>query len=313
MCCLEACWVAERGCSPNHMVKSRPVSGSGRTSAPYSRPISWHSFALEVTMVDSYPEVKMERVDVPELVGDFLASLRTWISSGDVDLSAGLSLSKKSLDSLGAPLALLLEHGVIKECGPTSYKLPTPLVSHLREACRAHGRIDVERPKPDLSFDLAELCKRLQSSKAALEPSTLIKEGCGSACRCRLVAPTQRRQIRRLHPVPAALVIAPTLPGYDGDLPLLHDWSAAAVGLVEGEKRAAAGAEGAATERVAGAEPAPSLAAPDPGVDLALDPEQQQQQQQLAARLEALGTALGVGALSPAMYEQARRALVGFS
>ena len=181
-------------------------------------------FALEVTMVDSYPEVKMERVDVPELVGDFLASLRTWISSGDVDLSAGLSLSKKSLDSLGAPLALLLEHGVIKECGPTSYKLPTPLVSHLREACRAHGRIDVERPKPDLSFELAELCKRLQSSKAALEPSTLIKG----------VAPTQRRQIRRLHPVPAARLIAPTLPGYDGDLPLLHDWSAAAVGL-EGE------------------------------------------------------------------------------
>ena len=178
-------------------------------------------FALEVTMVDSYPEVKMERVDVPELVGDFLASLRTWISSGDVDLSAGLSLSKKSLDSLGAPLALLLEHGVIKECGPTSYKLPTPLVSHLREACRAHGRIDVERPKPDLSFDLAELCKRLQSSKAALEPSTLIKG----------VAPTQRRQTRRLHPVPAARLIAPTLPGYDGDLPLLHDWSAAAVGL----------------------------------------------------------------------------------
>ena len=175
-------------------------------------------------MVDSYPEVKMERVDVPELVGDFLASLRTWISSGDVDLSAGLSLSKKSLDSLGAPLALLLEHGVIKECGPTSYKLPTPLVSHLREACRAHGRIDVERPKPDLSFELAELCKRLQSSKAALEPSTLIKG----------VAPTQRRQIRRLHPVPAARLIAPTLPGYDGDLPLLHDWSAAAVGL-EGE------------------------------------------------------------------------------
>ena len=245
----------------------------------------------------------MERVEISELVSDFLASLRQWISSGDVDLSAGLSLSKKSLDSLGAPLALLLEHGVIKECGPTSYKLPTPLVSHLREACRAHGRIDVERPKPDLSFELAELCKRLQSSKAALEPSTLIKG----------VAPTQRRQIRRLHPVPAARLIAPTLPGYDGDLPLLHDWSAAAVGLVEGEKRAAAGAEGAATERVAGAEPAPSLAAPDPGADLALDPEQQQQQQQLAARLEALGTALGVGALSPAMYEQARRALVGFS
>ena len=174
--------------------------------------------------MDSYPVVKMERVELPELVGDFLASLRTWISSGDVDLSAGLSLSKKSLDSLGSPLALLLEHGVIKECGPTSYKLPMPLVSHLREACRAHGRIDVERPKSDLSFNLAELCKRLQGSKAALEPSTLIKG----------VAPTQRRQLRRLHPVPAARVLAPTLPGYDGDLPLLHDWSAAAVGL-EGE------------------------------------------------------------------------------
>ena len=249
---------------------------------------------------------------MPELVGDFLASLQTWISSSDVDLSAGLSLSKKTLDSLGAPLALLLEHGAIKECGPTSYKLPAPLVSHLRGECTVHGRIDGPRSKPT-ALDIAELCKHLQSSKAALEPSTLIKEGCGSACRCSLVAPTQRRQIRRLHPVPAALVIAPTLPGYDGDLPLLHDWSAAAVGLVEGEKRAAAGAEGAATERVAGAEPAPSLAAPDPGVDLALDPEQQQQQQQLAARLEALGTALGVGALSPAMYEQARRALVGFS
>ena len=173
---------------------------------------------------DSYPVVKMERVDVPELVGDFLASLRTWISSGDVDLSAGLSLSKKTLESLGSPLALLLEHGVVKECGPTSYKLPTPLVSHLRAACRAHGRIDVERPKTDLSADLAELCERLraeQSSKAALEPSTLIKG----------VAPTQRRQLRRLHPVPAARVIAPTLPGYAGDLPLLHDWSAAAVGL----------------------------------------------------------------------------------
>ena len=174
--------------------------------------------------MDSYPVVRLERVDVPELVGDFLDSLRTWISSGDVDLSAGLSLSKKSLVDLGCPLASLLEHGVIKECGPTSYKLPTPLVSHLREACRAHGRIDVERPKPDLSFDLAELCKRLQSSKAALEPSTLMKG----------VAPTQRRQLRRLHPVPAARVLAPTLPGYDGDLPLLHDWSAAAVGL-EGE------------------------------------------------------------------------------
>ena len=243
---------------------------------------------------------EMERVDVPELVGDFLASLQTWISSSDVDLSAGLSLSKKTLDSLGAPLALLLEHGAIKECGPTSYKLPVPLVSHLRGECTVHGRIDGPRSKPT-ALDIAELCKHLQSSKAALEPSTLIKG----------VAPTQRRQIRRLHPVPAAQVIAPTLPGYDGELPLLHDWSATAVGL-EGEKRAAAGAEGAvATERVAGAEPAPSLTAPDPGVDLALDPEQQQQQQQLAARLEALGTALGVGALSPAMYEQARRALLG--
>ena len=152
-------------------------------------------------------------------------------------------------------------------------------------------------------------------------------------------------------------VIAPTLPGYDGDLPLLH----------EGEKRAAAGAEGAATERVAGAE-AEELPAPadddsvaeelqalfDDGsisslinaseqpikksksrqgkpkkcncknskcpnaADPALDPEQQQQQQQqqqlagqLAARLEALSTALGVGALSPALYEQARRELKG--
>ena len=181
-------------------------------------------FSLARAKMDSYPVIRLERVDVPELVGDFLDSLRMWISSGDVDLSAGLSLSKKSLVDLGCPLASLLEHGVIKECGPTSYKLPTPLVSHLREACRAHGRIDVERPKPDLSFDLAELCKRLQSSKAALEPSTLIKG----------VAPTQRRQLRRLHPVPAARVIAPTLPGYDGNLPLLHDWAAVAVDL-EGE------------------------------------------------------------------------------
>ena len=61
----------------------------------------------------SYPVVKMERVDVPELIGDFLASLRTWISSGDVDLSAGLSLSKKTLESLGSPLVLLLEHGLL--------------------------------------------------------------------------------------------------------------------------------------------------------------------------------------------------------
>ena len=295
-------------------------------------------------------------VDIPQLVGDFLASLRTWISSGEVDLSAGLSLSKKSLDSLGAPLALLLEHGVLKECGPTSYRLPVPLVSHLRAECRVHGRIDGPRSSPT-ALDLAELCKDLQSSKAVLEPSTLIKEGCGSACRCRLVAPTQRRQLRRLHPVPAARVIAPTLPGYDGDLPLLH----------EGEKRAAVGAEGAATERVAGAE-AEELPAPadddsvaeelqalfDDGsisslinaseqpikksksrqgkpkkcncknskcpnaADPALDPEQQQQQQQqqqlagqLAARLEALSTALGVGALFPALYEQARRELKG--
>ena len=94
--------------------------------------------------------------------------------------------------------------------------------------------------------------------------------------------------------------------------------------------------------------PAPSPAAPDPAVDLeaaaaliqgaaasagpnpagpALDPEQQQreterelrsknltlslsQQQQLAERLEALSEALDVGALSPALYEQARRELV---
>eukprot|EP00964_Phaeocystis_antarctica_P006175 scaffold3365_cov66-Phaeocystis_antarctica.AAC.5 len=236
----------------------------------------------------------MERVDVPELVGDFLASLQTWISSSDVDLSAGLSLSKKTLDSLGAPVDVLLEHGAIKDCGPTSYKLPAPLVSHLRGECTVHGRIDGPRSKPT-ALDIAELCTHLQSSKAALEPSTLIKG----------VAPTQRRQIRRLHPVPAAQVIAPTLPGYDGELPLLHDWSAAAVGLE--------GAEGAvATGRAAGAEAKELPATLDPAVDPALDPEQQQQQQQqLAARLEALGTALGVGALSPAMYEQARRALVG--
>ena len=165
----------------------------------------------------------MERVEISELVSDFLASLRQWISSGDVDLSAGLSLSKKNLDSLGVPLALLLEHGVIKECGPTTYKLPTPLVSHLRAACAVFN--SAERPKAD-ALDLAELCKRLQSGRAALEPSTLIKG----------VAPTQRRQLRRLHPVPAARAIAPTLAGYDGDLPLLHDWSAAAVGL-EGQRR----------------------------------------------------------------------------
>ena len=128
-------------------------------------------------------------VDVPQLVGDFLASLRTWISSGEVDLSAGLSLSKKSLDSLGAPLALLLEHGVLKECGPTSYRLPVPLVSHLRAECRVHGRIDGPRSSPT-ALDLAELCKDLQrSSKAVLEPSTLIKEGCGSACRCLVARP----------------------------------------------------------------------------------------------------------------------------
>ena len=288
--------------------------------------------------------------DVTQLVGDFLASLRTWISSsGDVDLSAGLSLSKKSLDSLGAPLALLLEHGAIIKCGPTSYKLPGPLVSHLRAECRVHGRIDGPRSLPT-ALDLAELCTHLQSSKAVLEPSMLIKEGCGSACRCRLAAPTQRRQLRRLHPT-AAQVIAPPLPGYDGDLPLLHDWSATAVGL-EGEKRAVAGAEAAAAERVAGAEVEELLAPDDSGgkqmslqalfddgsisslinepeqpksksrqgkptekcncknskclkaADPALDPEQQQQQQLLSA-------ALALGALSPALYEQARRELKG--
>ena len=204
---------------------------------------------------------------MPELVGDFLASLRTWMSSSDVDLSAGLSLSKTSLDSLGAPVDMLLEHGVIKECGPTSYKLPAPLVSHLRSyrTCAARGAFDGPRSSPT-ALDIAELCKHLQSSKAALEPSTLIKG----------VAPTQRRQIRRLHPVPA-------------------------------------GAEGAvAAERTAGAE-AEELPAPGPAVDPGLDPEQQQQQQQqqLAARLELLGTALGAGALSPALYEQARRELIG--
>ena len=198
----------------------------------------------------------MERVDVPELVGDFLASLQTWISSSDVDLSAGLSLSKKTLDSLGAPVDVLLEHGAIKECGPTSYKLPAPLVSHLRGECTVHGRIDGPRSKPT-ALDIAELCKHLQSSKAALEPSTLIKG----------VAPTQRRQIRRLHPVPAA-------------------------------------------ERAAGAEAEELPATLYPAADPALDPEQQQQQQ-LAARLELLGTALGAGALSSALYEQARRELIG--
>ena len=202
----------------------------------------------------------MERVDVPELVGDFLASLQAWISSSDVDLSAGLSLSKKSLDSLGAPLALLLEHGAIKECGATSYKLPAPLVSHLRSyrTCAARGAFDGPRSKPT-ALDIAELCTHLQSSKAALEPSTLIKG----------VVPTQRRQIRRLHPVPAA-------------------------------------------ERAAGAEAEELPATLDPAADPAQDPEQQQQQQQqLAARLELLGTALGAGALSSALYEQARRELIG--
>lgn len=43
----------------------------------------------------------------------------------------------------------------------------------------------------------------------------------------------------------------------------------------------------------------PSPPAPDP----------QQQQQQLSVKLEALDKALGVGALSPALYEQARREL----
>jgi hypothetical protein len=46
--------------------------------------------------------------------------------------------------------------------------------------------------------------------------------------------------------------------------------------------------------------PPPSPPAPDP---------QQQQQQQLSVKLEALDKALGVGALSPALYEQARREL----
>ena len=46
--------------------------------------------------------------------------------------------------------------------------------------------------------------------------------------------------------------------------------------------------------------PPPSPPVPDP---------QQQQQQQLSVKLEALDKALGVGALSPALYEQARREL----
>ena len=45
--------------------------------------------------------------------------------------------------------------------------------------------------------------------------------------------------------------------------------------------------------------PPPSPPVPDP----------QQQQQQLSVKLEALDKALGVGALSPALYEQARREL----
>ena len=44
--------------------------------------------------------------------------------------------------------------------------------------------------------------------------------------------------------------------------------------------------------------PPPSPPTPDP-----------QQQQQLSVKLEALDKALGVGALSPALYEQARREL----
>ena len=154
---------------------------------------------------------QMQR-DVPQLVGEFLDSLRTYIGSGEVDLSAGLTLSKKSLDGMGAPLALLLEHGAIKECGPTSYKLPKPLVSHLRAECRVHGRIDGPRSLPT-ALDLAELCQHLvPSGKAVLEPGTLFKG----------VAPNQHRQLRRLHPVPAARVIAPTPPGCEADL--LHDW-----------------------------------------------------------------------------------------
>ena len=141
-----------------------------------------------------------------ELVSDFLESLRTWMmNSGDVDLSAGLSLSKKSLDSLGVPLALLLEHGVLKECGSTTYTLPTPLVTHQRAACEVHSHAEHVR-KPE-ALDLADLCKRLQRSKAALEPSTQVKG----------VTSTKRTR-RRLHPASAARASVPTLPGYDGDL-----------------------------------------------------------------------------------------------
>ena len=296
----------------------------------------------------------MLRVDVPQLVGEFLDSLRTYIGSGEVDLSAGLTLSKKSLDGMGAPLALLLEHRAIVKAGPTSYKLPKPLVSHLRAECRVHGRIDGPRSLPT-ALDLAELCQQLvQSGKAVLEPGTVFKG----------VAPNQHRQLRRLHPVPAARVIAPTLPpACEADV-LLHDWAAAeAVGL-EREKRAAAGAEGVAAEAEGLPSPATdysvidekqraalfddgsisSLITSEPvseseqpikksksrpeapkkcncknaeclnATEPMLGPEQpqqrrQQQQQLLAQRLEALSAALDVGALSPALYEQARREL----
>ena len=294
----------------------------------------------------------MQRVDVPQLVGEFLDSLRTYIGSGEVDLSAGLTLSKKSLDGMGAPLALLLEHGAIKECGPTSYKLPKPLVSHLRAECRVHGRIDGPRSLPT-ALDLAELCQHLVSGKAVLEPGTLFKG----------VAPNQHRQLRRLHPVPAARVIAPNLPpGCEADL--LHDWPAAAAVGLEREQRAAAGAEGVAAEAEELPSPATDYSVIDEKQRAALfddgsisslisepvseseqpikksksrpveapkkcncknaeclneaepmlGPEQpqqrrQQQQQLLAQRLEALSAALEVGALSPALYEQARREL----
>ena len=45
-------------------------------------------------------------------------------------------------------------------------------------------------------------------------------------------------------------------------------------------------------------------------IDQPPPPLAQDPQQQLAAKLEALNTALGVGALSPALYERARRELI---
>ena len=84
-----------------------------RAFAVYLRALSWLSCsrafavylrALLAACVVPVNSEDMERVDVPELVGDFLSSLQTWISSSDVDLSAGLSLSKTSLRAALNPL-----------------------------------------------------------------------------------------------------------------------------------------------------------------------------------------------------------------